>query len=435
MADKLVDDCFRPGSPRLSHAEAIALLKARMRPLPNAETVPLAEAAGRVLAATVSAPHPVPAHTNAAVDGYAFAFTGYDKAKGTRFTISGRAAAGHPTAGPTAAGTAVRIFTGAIIPDGSDTCVMQEDVRLEGEGAQAAVTIPPGLKQGANVRRAGEDVAAGSTLFTAGSLIRPQDLAALASVGCGQISCRARLRVAVVSTGDEVIAPGTRALAPGEVFDANAPMLASLATLAGCDVSNLGIWPDRPAELKARLAAAARDYDVILTSGGASMGEEDHIAAALGSLGKRHLWQLAIKPGRPMMFGQIRSGEGEAARDTIMVGLPGNPVAVFVCFLMYVYPMLRTLSGAPWPEPRRFKLPAAFAFTSRKPGRREFWRGMLTTTPDGMAVDKFARDGSGLISGLRAAEGLIDISEDAGDVQPGDLVDFIPFSEFGILGS
>ncbi len=435
MTDKLVDDCFRPGSPRLSHAEAVALLKARMRPLSGIETVPLADAAGRVLAALVSAPHPVPAHTNAAVDGYAFAFSAYDKAKGARLSVSGRAAAGHPTAGPAAPGTAVRIFTGAIIPEGCDTCAMQEDVHLDGEGGDLIVTIPPGLKQGANVRRAGEDVAAGSILFHTGSLIRPQDLAALASVGCGQVSCRARLKVAVVSTGDEVITPGKRALAPGEVFDANAPMLASLTALAGADVSNLGIWPDKPAELKARLAAAARDYDVILTSGGASMGEEDHIAAALGSLGKRHLWQLAIKPGRPMMFGQIRAGEGEAARDTIMVGLPGNPVAVFVCFLMYVYPMLRALSGAPWPEPRRFRLPAAFAFTGRKPGRREFWRGMLASAPGGMAVDKFARDGSGLISGLRAAEGLIDIPEDAGDVQPGDLVDFIPFSEFGILGS
>jgi molybdopterin molybdotransferase len=174
---------------------------------------------------------------------------------------------------------------------------------------------------------------------------------------------------------------------------------------------------------------------VILTSGGASKGEEDHLAAMLGEAGHRHLWQLAIKPGRPMIFGQIkgRAADGRV-RETYVIGLPGNPVAVFVCFLMYVYPMLRTLGGAPWPEPRRLKLPAAFAFPNRKVGRREFWRGLLKETPAGLAVDKYARDGSGLISGLRAADGLIDIPEDHGSVAPGDLVEFLPFSEFGILG-
>lgn len=161
------------------------------------------------------------------------------------------------------------------------------------------------------------------------------------------------------------------------------------------------------------------------------------MAAALGALGRRHVWQLAIKPGRPMMFGQISnggSGKGANRRDVLMVGLPGNPVAVFVCFLMYVYPLLRRLGGAPWPEPRRFMLPAAFSFTGRKPGRREFWRGILQQTPNGLAAGKFPRDGSGLISGLRAADGLIDIPEDTADVHPGDPVAFIPFSEFGILG-
>jgi molybdopterin molybdotransferase len=165
---------------------------------------------------------------------------------------------------------------------------------------------------------------------------------------------------------------------------------------------------------------------VIVTSGGASRGEEDHMVAALDQLGTRHLWQLAIKPGRPMSFGQIG--------DCAVVGLPGNPVAVFVCFLLYVWPLLRRMSGGEWPEPRRFMLPALFDFAGRKPGRREFWRGILKETPQGLGVDKFARDGSGLISGLRAADGLIDIPEEAGDVRRGDPVAFIPFAEFGIVG-
>jgi molybdopterin molybdotransferase len=171
---------------------------------------------------------------------------------------------------------------------------------------------------------------------------------------------------------------------------------------------------------------AASQFDVILTSGGASKGSEDHMAASLGALGQRHFWEIAVKPGRPMMLGQIG--------NTPVVGLPGNPVAVFVCFLMYVFPMLRALSGAHWPEPRRLMLPAAFAFPNRKTGRREFWRGMLVETSQGLGVDKFARDGSGLISGLRAADGLIDCPEDVAEIAPGDAVAFIPFTEFGILG-
>lgn len=435
MSKILIDDCFRPDRPRLLHAEALALLKARVQPVTAIESVALADAAGRVLAEPVTATQPVPAHTNAAVDGYAFAHADYDRDNGTRLKVAGRAAAGHPAAAIAPPGTAVRIFTGAVMPEGTDTTVMQEDVSLAAEDELQVVSIGPGLKKGANVRKAGEDVAAGAELFAAGSLLRPQDLAALASVGHATVACRTRLKVAIVSSGDEVVAAGARALAPGEVYDANSAMLASLARLAGADVSVLGIWPDRAQAVRDRLAAAARDHDVILTSGGASMGEEDHMAAALDALGKRHLWQLAVKPGRPMMFGQIASGRGADARDTVMVGLPGNPVAVFVCFLMYVQPMLRALSGAPWPEPRRFKLPAAFEFLGRKVGRREFWRGMLVETEQGLAADKFARDGSGLISGLRAAHGLIDIAEDAGDVRRGDMVDFIPFSEFGILGA
>jgi len=328
----------------------------------------------------------------------------------------------------------VRIFTGAVLPAGTDTVVMQEDVEVGPASAAAGdqalrVRVPAGLKPGANVRKAGEDVAAGALLFEAGHILRPQDLAALASAGIASVACRARVRVAIVSTGDEVIVPGTGPLAPGQVYDANAPMLSGLVALAGAHGSALGIWPDRLETVTANLSAAASQFDVIVTSGGASLGDEDHMAKAISGLGQRHLWQLAIKPGRPMMFGQIRSGD----RDVIVIGLPGNPVAVFVCFLMYVLPMLRVLGGSPWREPQRFAIPAAFSFSGRKTGRREFWRGMLVEREGLMMADKFARDGSGLISGLRAADGLIDIPEDHGDVAEGDLVSFIPFAEFGIV--
>jgi molybdopterin molybdotransferase len=426
MTSKLIDDCFVHDRKRLRHGEALAILKQRIKPVAGTETVPLAEVAGRILAEPAVAPRPVPAHTNAAVDGYSFAAADYDANAGTELPVDGRAAAGHGLERAPAPGTAARIFTGAVMPSGHDTVVMQEDVEAKAVAGRTVVSIPAGLKRGANVRRAGEDVQAGETLLRAGAMLRPQDLAALASIGMAQVRCFARLRVAIVSTGDEVVRPGA-ALGEGQVYDANAPMLAALIASAGARPTDLGVLPDNRDEVKRRLAAAAERYDAAILSGGASRGEEDHVVAALDALGKRHLWQLAIKPGRPMSFGQIG--------DCVVLGLPGNPVAVFVCFLLYVWPLLRRMGGADWPEPRRYRLPALFAFPGRKPGRREFWRGSLEETPHGLAVDKFPRDGSGLISGLRAADGLIDIPEDVGDVQPGDRVAFIPFAEFGIVGS
>ncbi len=424
MNSKLLDDCFLHDKDRLRHSEALALLQTRVTAIAGYAAVPLALANGRILAADVTARHPVPAHTNAAVDGYAFA-AGPVRDAGAALTVEGRAAAGHPLSTPAAPGTAVRIFTGAVMPDGTDTVVMQEDVSLSGRDGAQRVDIPKGLKAGANVRKAGEDVKAGEPMFASGHVIRPQDLAALASVGYADVPCFEPISVAIVSSGDEVIRPGAP-LRAGQVYDANAPMLMGLIQSAGAIPHDLGVLPDRREAIETALRDAASRYHVILTSGGASRGEEDHMVTALDALGKRHLWQLAIKPGRPMSFGQIG--------DCIVIGLPGNPVAVFVCFLMYVWPLLRRLGGAPWPEPRRLKLPAAFAFSGRKPGRREFWRGMLVETGTGLAIDKFKRDGSGLISGLRAADGLIDIPEDHGDVQPGDLLDVILFSEFGIPG-
>lgn len=422
---RLDDDCFRPDQPLLTHARAVDILKARLLPITVVETVALGPAlVGRTLARPVVAAHPVPGHTNAAVDGYAFRSSPDIVTAGATLAVAGRAAAGRPLEGSADPSAAVRIFTGAAIPPGTDTVVMQEHVRVDGD----TVAIPAGLKIGANVRKAGEDLPAGRTVADAGHIVRPQDLAAFASVGASEIACFARVRVGIVSTGDEIIRPGATPLAPGQVYDANADMLAALVALAGADATTLGIWPDRFDIVTDNLTAAAERFDVLLTSGGASMGEEDHLATALAARGSRHLWQLAIKPGRPMMLGQIRSGD----RDVIVVGLPGNPVAVFVCFLLYVFPLLRVAGGGSWPEPRRLKLPATFAFTGRKRGRREFWRATIVERDGALAVEKFARDGSGLISGLRAADCLIDIPEDHGDVAAGDLVDVIPLDQFGI---
>ena len=373
------------------------------------------------LAQEAIAQRDIPAHDNSAVDGYAFAFSG-DLAAGAMLPIAGRAAAGHALPGPARSEAAVRILTGAVVPAGLDTVVMQEDVELLTREGHPHVRVPAGAKRGANVRLAGEDVTAGDRLFQAGHVLRPQDLAALASAGLDWVDCRARLRVGIFSTGDEVVRPGAP-LGEGQVYDANGPMLAALIATTGAVTEDLGILPDDPSIVRQRLAEAATRFDVLITSGGASRGEEDHVVRALDAIGKRHLWQIAIKPGRPMSFGQIG--------QCVFIGLPGNPVAVFVCFLLYAWPMLRRLGGAPWPVPRTLRLPSLTAIT-KKTGRREYWRGILRDEGGRLAVEKFSRDGSGLITSLRVADGLIEAGEDVGAIAMGEPVTFIPFTEYGI---
>ena len=428
MKIQAVNDCFAVGANRLSHEEALNAIRSSVRPVVDPEPATLAESSGRFIAEEIAAPTAVPPHTNSAVDGFAFAYAAYNQAMGAELELLGRATAGHALNAVMPTTACARIFTGAVMPEGTDTVAMQEDCVANDN----RISIPAGLKSGANVRRAGEDHKAGVKLFKVGDLLRPQDLAALAAIGKSRVSCFRRLRVAVVASGDEIIAAGSDSACVGQVYDTNTPMLQALLSASSATVESLGIWLDNRAAISERLSNASVDFDAIITTGGASQGDEDHMAAALGDLGIRHFWQIAVKPGRPMMLGQIDRRTSDE-QPCVVVGLPGNPVAVFVCTLMYVLPLLRLMSGGHWLEPRRYKLPAAFAFTGRKRGRREFWRGMYVDTETGTAIDKFTRDGSGLISGLRAADGLIDVAEDAGDVAVGDPIDFIPLTEFGIF--
>lgn len=420
-ARKLADDCFVHDRDRLRHEEVITLLRERLHPVVGMAAVPLDEALRRVLAEDCIAPRPIPAHDNAAVDGYAVRHQDLHADEPTRLPVSGRLAAGIQKTFPEhRPGTATRIFTGAVMPRGADSVVMQEDCEVEAD----FVTIPPRLKAGANRRRAGEDVEQGETLLTSGSILRPQDLARLASAGIGHVPVYNRLKVGIISTGNELRLADGEALPVGAVFDANQPLLTGLAASLPVDVHPLGILPDRAGAVEDALTAAAREYDAIVTSGGASKGEEDHLRAALEKLGACHLWQLAIKPGRPMMMGQIQG--------TPVFGLPGNPVAVFVCWLLYVYPSLLRMAGAPWREPETIILPAGFSVPRKKQDRREFYRGWLEAENGKTVLRKFERDGSGLIAGLQAATGLIEIPEETDEIAPGDPLRYWPFSRFGI---
>ncbi len=420
---QLSDDCFAFGGPLIGLDEALKRLSERTEAVTGIEKVLLTAARGRVLAEDIVAPRDVPPHDNSAVDGYALYFDDLVPGAETVLPVVGRAAAGHPLDGVQKRETAVRIFTGAPMPggeagDGPDTVMMQEDC-VEKDGF---VHVPPGIKRGANRRKRGEDITAGAVILRAGRRLRPQDVGLAASIGLTAVPARMALRVALFSTGDEIREPGTPAPA-GTVYDANRfSLLAALQGL-GCAVTDLGILPDRFETIRDALARAAASHDLILTSGGMSTGEEDHIKAAVEALGSLHFWRLAIKPGRPIAFGQVNR--------VPFVGLPGNPVAVMVTFLRIARPLILRLSGAEVAAPRLFKLRADFEH-KKKAGRREWVRAFIVR--DGGeagagVLRKFPRQGAGILTSMVESDGLVELGEDVTHLKAGETVDFLPFSE------
>ena len=397
--------------------EALSILAARVVPVAGVEEVPLRDALGRILAADVVAGVSVPPHDNSAVDGVAVFFEDVAASGETRLPLVGRVAAVHPFTGTVSPGQALRIFTGAPMPAGPDTVVMQEDYRFA--DGHAVIRAGLRLRRGDNRRHAGEDVKAGDVVLRAGIRLRPQDMGLAAAVGRPTLTLRRPLRAAVFSTGDEVRDPGTD-LPPGGIYDSNRYSITGLLSGLGCRVTDLGILPDRFDAIRDALAEAATDHDLIVTSGGVSIGEEDHVKAAVAAQGGLHFWRLAIKPGRPVALGEVRG--------VPFVGLPGNPVAVMVTFLLVARPLILRLAGVAATEPHRYPVPAAFDYR-KKPGRREYLRGRLVAGEAGLAVDRFAADGSGILSSMTTTDGLIDLPEDLAEVKPGETVDFLPFAE------
>jgi molybdopterin molybdotransferase len=411
---QLSDDCFAFGGDLMSMTAALDRVST-IDAAVGSENVPLKAARGRILAMPLVAPMNVPPHANSAVDGYAVAFDDLRSNETTVLPIGGRAAPGRALGRAARRGEAIRIFTGAPMPEGLDTVLMQEDCTE----ANGAVTIPPGIRRGANRRHAGEDIKAGSPVLMPGCRLRPQEVGIAASLGITELNVYRPLRVAVFSTGDEVRDPGM-ALPPGAIYDANRYVLTTLLEGLGAAITDLGILPDRQAAVHDALAAAARDHDLIVTSGGMSTGEGDHVKAAVEAQGTLHFWRLAIKPGRPVAMGQI-------GRVPLM-GLPGNPVAVMVTFLILARPLVLRLSGAIDVAPRRFRVTAGFEHKKRS-NRREYVRVRLEAAADGWVARKFPRDGAGILSSMVESDGLVEIGEGISAVQPGNTVEFLPFSE------
>lgn len=404
--------------PMLSTKEALASLLSAAQPVRATEVIPTIAATGRVLAQHLQSPLDVPGMDNTQMDGYAV--RSGDCASGASvLRVSQRIPAGH-VGQPLAAGTAARIFTGALIPEGADAVVMQEQCRFDEATGQVTINHTPA--SGEWVRRAGEDIRNGSIILETGTRLRAQEIGLAASVGLANVSVFRRLRVAVFFTGDELTMPG-EALKPGAIYNSNRFVLRGLLQQLGCEITDLGNVPDTLEATRNALRQAALGHDLIVTSGGVSVGEEDHIKPAVEAEGRLNLWQIAIKPGKPLAFGQVRR-ENDAS-ETFFVGLPGNPVSSFVTFLLFVRPFIHALQGAKPKTPRAYAMRADFVWA--KPDRRNEYLRVRINDVGGLEL--FPNQSSGVLTSTVWGDGLVD-NPPGQAISVGDIVNFIPFSEF-----
>ncbi|WP_246795109.1 gephyrin-like molybdotransferase Glp [Burkholderia perseverans] len=416
-----------PRAPMLSTAEALAALLGAAVPLADTETVPTLDALGRVLAADVVSPLDVPPMAISAMDGYAVRVADLTQGE-RRLPVSQRIPAGH-AAEPLAAGTAARIFTGATVPPGADAVVMQEQAAAAGE----AVDILHTPKAGEWITAQGADIRRGTVILPAGTRLAPQALGLAASVGSAHLTVRRRVKVAVFFTGDELTMPG-EPLAPGAIYNSNRFTLRGLLERFGCDVTDFGIVPDSLDATRATLREAARDHDLIVTSGGVSVGDEDHVKPAVEAEGRLTLWQIAMKPGKPLAHGAVRRAardgahgavnQGEGAGEAQFIGLPGNPVSSFVTFLLFVRPFLLHLAGATQVAPRALSLRADFTL-AKGDRRNEFLRARVN---EAGGLELYPNQSSAVLTSTVWGDGLIDNPPNQ-SISAGETVRFLPFSE------
>jgi molybdopterin molybdotransferase len=413
---QLSDDCFAFSGPPMPLEQMERLIAQRISPVAETETVPLAAARGRVVAADIVAPIDLPPFDNSAVDGYAVRHADLAASGDTKLKVAGRLQAGHDMTSTVGNGEAIRIFTGAPMPAGADTVFMQEDVRLEA----GTVIAPSGLKLGANRRLAGEDLRKGAVALASGTVLDAAQIALAAALGLTALTVRRRLRVAIFSTGDEVVEPG-QARRAAAIFDANRYLLAQLLGHMHALVTDLGIIADDPERLARALGDAGARHDLVLTSGGVSTGEADHVRGAVERVGKLVFWRVAIKPGRPVAMGVLPGGAAFA-------GLPGNPVAVFVTFVKVVRPLLLRLAGGRAQPLMPLPVRVGFAYQKKK-GRREYVRVSLKRSADGeIEAAKYPQDGAGVITSLTQSDGLLEFADDVTDITPGDRAGFLSYA-------
>ncbi len=408
------NSCERPGLQPVS--EALQTLLDAVQPVTDTESVTLTAARGRVLAEAVTSAVDVPPLDNSAVDGYAVASADLASGRECRLPMSQRIAAGQVGA-PLQPGTAARIFTGAPLPPGADAVVMQEDTETDGNTVLIKVAVTSGM----NVRSRGQDLSKGGVALPAGRRLRPQDMGLLASAGVGEVTVWRRLKVAIASTGDELVEPGQQA-GPGQIYNSNRYTLLGMLASLGVEVIDLGIIEDTPEATERALLQAADEADCIITSGGVSVGEEDHVKDAVERLGRLELWKLAIKPGKPLAFGQVK--------DTPFIGLPGNPAAVFVTFSVLARPFLLKAQGASEWLTKGWPLKTGFDYHNRG-ARQEYLRcRLLVEEAGGWVIDKYPNQSSGVLASASWGDGF-EVVPPGMQVRAGELLEFISYNELG----
>lgn len=398
----------------LTVEQAQALIDRIVEPVRGSERVFLRAALDRVLSSDVTAPFDVPPHRNSAMDGYALKATDLPAGGEARLAVIGESFAGRPFAGELAAGQAVRIMTGAVVPAGADTVVMQENVQREGDH----ILVAPGQRAGDNVRHPGEDMKTGEVVLQAGRRLNAADIGLLASFGIAEIDVYRRPVVAFFSTGDELRGIGST-LGEGDIYDSNRYTLHALLERLPVAIRDMGVIPDDPAAVRAAFIEASAHADVVITSGGVSVGDADYVKQTLDALGKVDFWKIAMKPGRPLAFGRL----GEA----VFFGLPGNPVSVMATFILFARPALIKRAGATPVPPLTLKARTRTRLKKR-PGRKDYQRGILGQADDGtLAVDTTGLQGSHVLSSMSRANCFIALPRDAGDIEAGEWVEVIPF--------
>ena len=403
--------------PMLTAQQALNHLLSHAQTVGEIEKVAMQAALGRVLAENVNSLVDVPPLDNTAMDGYAVRSADI-ATPGKSLKIAQRIPAGSMGI-PLESGTAARIFTGAPVPPGADAVVMQEDCTLEGESGQVTINTAPTAGQW--IRRRGEDLTAGKTALTAGTFLRPQELGVAASAGLTHLSVKRRVKVAAFFTGDELALPG-EPLKPGGIYNSNRDTLLACLKSLGCDATDLGIVPDRLDATRAALRKASKDHDLIITSGGVSVGEEDHIKPAVTAEGRLDLWQIAIKPGKPLAFGAVRKSDEPNDGEAWFIGLPGNPVSSFVTFLLFVRPFILKLQGREAGLPQSYLMRADFDWL-KADRRNEFLRVKLNSNG---GLDLFPNQSSGVLTSASWGDGLVDCPPNQ-PIKAGDLVKYIPF--------
>ena len=403
--------------PMLTAQQALDHLLSHAQTVGETEKVAMQAALGRVLSEDVSSLVDVPPLDNTSMDGYAVR-TADTQTAGSILKIAQRIPAGSMGV-QLEPGTVARIFTGAPVPPGADAVVMQEDCSIEGQADQVTVNIAPTAGQW--IRRRGEDLTAGKTCLTAGTFLRPQELGVAASAGLTHLNVKRRVRVAAFFTGDELALPG-EPLKPGGIYNSNRDTLLACLKSLGCDATDLGIVPDRLDATRAALRKASKDHDLIITSGGVSVGEEDHIKPAVTAEGRLDLWQIAIKPGKPLAFGAVRKSDEPNDGEAWFIGLPGNPVSSFVTFLLFVRPFILKLQGREAGLPQSYLMRADFDWL-KADRRNEFLRVKLNSNG---GLDLFPNQSSGVLTSASWGDGLVDCPPNQ-PIKAGDLVKYIPF--------